>query len=127
MGRDESHVNELTDQIKMNAIGLVKDVNAMLDEAGWQGPRLVSSGWRPKTINHAKGGAPNSGHIYGLAIDLSDNSRQALAYFILDRPHLLKKYDLFIENPATTKNWVHLDKKLRIDRPSRMFTIKVEK
>jgi hypothetical protein len=63
--------------------------------------------------------------MQGRAIDLLDNKEQSLAKLVQSRPDLLKKYDLWLENPDFTKgkntNWVHLDMGTRNDRPSRQF------
>jgi hypothetical protein len=61
----------------------------------------------------------------GKAIDILDDKPQSLANKILTNPDLLKKYDLWLEDPAHTKgkntNWVHLDMGNRTERPLRMF------
>jgi hypothetical protein len=63
--------------------------------------------------------------MLGKAIDIKDDKDQKLASLILSNPQLLKKYDLWLEDPAHTKgkntNWVHLDVGTRKDRDLRMF------
>lgn len=84
----------------------------------------VSSGYRPPEVN-AKVGAKNSYHLTCLACDILDDSAQSLAKAILEHPDLLKKHQLWLENPQFTKgkhtNWVHLDLGTRSERDVHMF------
>lgn len=120
--------DEYTLEIKQNAEKLLEKVNALLLDLGIMSCR-VSSGWRPAALNASVGGAKRSLHTRGLAIDLVD-SDGTLDKLILEkektllqegRPSLLKKYDLWLEDPAATSTWVHLDLGTRSERPLRVF------
>ena len=125
MGRDKLYPEELTQEVQDNLIILLEKVNALLWELKIQ-KASVSSGWRPAAINSTvKNAAKTSLHMTGKAIDVLDDGSQSFAFKILANPDLLKKYDLWIEDPSHTKgkntNWVHLDIGTRTDRPLRMF------
>jgi uncharacterized protein YcbK (DUF882 family) len=119
MGRDKTHVQELTDEIKENAKKLVERVNLLLKELKIDEVK-VSSGWRPPSVNsQVKNAAKKSLHMMGLAIDLQDNGPIKKA--ILDNLELLEKYDLWLESPDHTPTWCHLDLGIRSKRPRRIF------
>lgn len=125
MGRDTQFPQELTEEVKNNIIILLEKVNALLWELKISQAK-VSSGWRPAAINaNVANAAKKSHHMMGRAVDILDDGNQSLAAKILAQPDLLKKYDLWLEDPAHTKgkntNWVHLDIGTRTDRPLRMF------
>lgn len=125
MGRDKQFPQELTEEVLNNAVILLEKVNAILLELKIPTAK-VSSGWRPAAINaNVANSAKKSHHMTGKAIDIFDDKQQSLATKILSQPDLLKKYDLWLEDPAHTKgkntNWVHLDIGTRSDRPLRMF------
>lgn len=127
MGRDATYKNELTQELMDNAKKLLEKVNKLLTELNIT-KATVTSGWRPAAINAATAGsAKKSLHMVCKAVDILDDADQTLAKLILANPDLLKKYDLWIEDPASTKgkntNWVHLDFGTRTDRPLRMFKI----
>lgn len=121
MGRDTSCSIELTDDIKLNAEKLIEVVNLLLTEIGIT-KVTVSSGWRPPSINSkVANAAKKSLHMTGLAIDLADNDG-SIKDAVMKNIDLLKKYDLFLENTAYTKTWVHLDLGKRSKRPQNIFT-----
>jgi len=125
MGRDSQYPQELTQEILDNIIILLEKVNALLWELKITKAE-VSSGWRPAAVNsQVANAAKKSLHMTGKAVDIKDDSGQSLAAKILSQPDLLKKYELWLEDPAHTKgkntNWVHLDIGSRSDRPLRMF------
>lgn len=125
MGRDQQFPQELTEEITNNLIILLEKVNALLWELKID-KVTVSSGWRPAAINAGvANSAKRSHHMTGKAVDIMDDKAQSLASKILTQPDLLKKYDLWLEDPASTKgkntNWVHLDIGTRKDRSLRMF------
>jgi hypothetical protein len=94
---------ELTPEILKNATQLCKDVSNCLRELGIQMVQ-VSSGFRPTGVNAKAGGAKASGHLRGLAIDLSDPNGEIDAVLIKN-PQILKKHGLMIENPKVTIGW----------------------
>lgn len=125
MGRDAQYPEELTSEILLNITILLEKVNALLWDLNIKEAK-VSSGWRPAAINaNVANAAKKSHHMTGKAIDILDDKNQSIAAKILSQPDLLKKYDLWLEDPAHTKgkntNWVHLDMGTRTDRPLRMF------
>jgi len=125
MGRDQQFPEELTQEITNNLTILLEKVNAILWELKIE-KATVSSGWRPAAINaNVANSAKKSHHMTGKAIDIMDDKSQSLAAKILAQPDLLRKYELWLEDPAHTKgkntNWVHLDMGVRKDRTLRMF------
>lgn len=109
-----SKIEEPLPEIVENAKSLLERVNALLSEIvetygiqSFANPE-VRSGWRPASYNATViGAAPNSKHITGQAIDLSDNEGE-LDEFLYARTHLLIKHHLYMEHPAATKSWCHL-------------------
>lgn len=127
---ERKNSSELNQQILNNIKILVDKVNVLLDYLKWNGPIIVSSGFRPMQINSSvKGAAPQSAHTLGMAVDIvqpKNNNKLAKAIEEAQKKDLiLTKLGLWLENPIFTigKNtaWVHLDFKNRPDRPSRMF------
>lgn len=78
-------------------------------------PNLVSSGYRPPSINKAVGGAPRSGHLICQAVDLIDKG-DLIDTYLLANPGLLVKHNLWLEHPSRTLGWCHLDTKPRSAR-----------
>lgn len=115
----------LTTAVRANIDRLVSAVNALLDDLGWTGKIDCTSGFRPAAANAKAGGATQSAHMLGLAVDILDNAEQVLAREIMRNPELLKKHGLWLEHPdhtkGTTTNWCHVDMKERRDRPLRVF------
>lgn len=106
---------EITDEIRINAAGLLTAVNALLEDAiaqGWE-PKvnpatgtLISGqqngGWRPQACPI---GAPKSSHKQGRGVDVADGDGE------LDRTiddAMLKRHGLFREHPDATAGWCHL-------------------
>ncbi len=92
-------------ELLTNALVLVRRVNALL--AHWGDKVYVSSGYRPAAYNQRAGGANKSAHMTCEAVDLRD-AEGKLAKFIQDQSWLLQKYDLYMEDPAATPTWCHL-------------------
>ena len=117
----ENH-KELTIELKANMNGFIPTINAFLTEIGLSDVEEVSSGFRPTDVNNKiPNAAKNSLHSRCLAVDFADPQGK-IAKKCKENPTLLKNYGLFLENPAYTKGWCHLDKSpTRSDRPSRMF------
>lgn len=97
-------------ETRENAITLLSRVNALLaviDLPEAIAPK-VNSGWRPAWYNATvANAAPKSKHITGEAIDLAD-PEGALDDYLLDRPELLAKHELWMEHPSATKAYTHL-------------------
>lgn len=107
MGRDKLYPSELTEVVVLNATELVKRVNSLFNELCICGIK-VSSGWRPSAINASiKNAAKKSNHMTGCAIDIADPNGY-LSIKILPNLRSLEDCMLWLENPAATKGWVHL-------------------
>lgn len=78
-------------------------------------PMTVSSGYRPGKYNVAAGGAKTSAHLTCKAIDIRDPFGTLAKFLTVEK---LREYDLYMENPAATKGWVHLD---TVPRATRIF------
>lgn len=118
---------ECTDEVKKNAQLTADCVNALLDEAGYKGPRKVSSGFRTSSSNAAiPNAAKKSSHMTGLAIDLEDPKQEIskLIRKIQDnkgKKGILGKNTLMMEKLEKTITWVHFDRVKRSERPSMEF------
>lgn len=111
---------------RINAEIFLPRVNHFLDELAFGIKYEISSGFRPSVINaKTMNAAKASYHMKGLAIDILDQNGAFRERFtpLTYAPHadLLRKYDLFMEHPAYTGGWFHLDMGARVDRPSRVF------
>jgi hypothetical protein len=106
MGRDCSHANELSGELRTNAALTVERANALLERAGFVG--IVNSGWRPHAINatilHA---SARSKHLTCQAIDLSDLG-DALDTWCLHNLCVLEDLGLWLEHPDATPGWCHV-------------------
>lgn len=108
MGRDGEFPP--TPEIERAAGALLGRVNRLLVRLQWPSPALVSSGYRPGRFNRAAGGAPHSGHLVGRAIDVADgDGRLKMAILASGADALLTEMGLWMESPARTPGWVHLD------------------
>jgi hypothetical protein len=121
-GRYPERLNsdELTKAVKDNAVVLLNKVNQLLQELKIFDVK-VSSGFRPSAVNaKVKGAAKKSLHMSGRAVDIYDPKHEIIQK-IMARPDLLKKYDLWLEDPAATPQWAHLDNGTRTERALRIF------
>lgn len=75
---------------------------------GYGKPMIVLSGARCEAHNRAVGGAKVSAHVEGRACDFERTP--SLLHFCTEAN--LEKYDLYMEDPAYTVDWIHLT-----DRP----------
>ncbi len=99
---------------KQYALILLGRVNNLLQFLNYkEGTLQVSSGFRTQAINKKSGGAPNSGHCLGKAIDIKDSSGLLKKQITIN---LLEQFDLFMEHPLHTPTWCHLDITRRINR-----------
>lgn len=125
MGREEISPEEW-EIARINAEIFLPRVNNFLIELAFGIPYELSSGFRPSVINKKIANAAKSSyHCKGLAIDIHDRNLDFRNRFtpLTYQPHadLLRKYDLFMEHPAYTESWFHLDMGVRMDRPTRVF------
>lgn len=103
MGREKEF--PLTQEMETNLEKLLSALNKFRSHYG--APMLVSSGYRPEKFNTAAGGAKASNHMKCLACDFKDPSG-VLAQYCLANLDILKECGLYLESPAHTKGWVHL-------------------
>lgn len=75
----------------------------------------ITSGYRTPAANKAAGGAKRSCHLEGRAVDFADPEGK-LAAWCLSHLHVLVKYGLWMEDPAHTKGWVHLQSRPTANR-----------
>ena len=110
-----SHQYEPDAEVRRNAQKLLDKVNALLDVLNETHPGIdgamnpwVNSGWRPAAYNATiPNAAVKSKHITGQAIDLRDDDGY-LDEFLYANQKYLQLAGLYMENPAATKGWTHL-------------------
>lgn len=115
MDRDEQFPE--AECLMPNGEDLVRRVNNLLSLMVQDGVRLevnpssqtlITSGWRPAYINQCTpGAAPKSKHISMQACDLYDPHGE-LDEWCLSNQEALKDCGLWLEHPAATKGWCHL-------------------
>jgi uncharacterized protein YcbK (DUF882 family) len=103
MGRDKAH--PLTEDFEKNLENLLIAVNKVREAYGK--PLIVSSGYRPAAFNSKAGGAKLSAHLTCEAVDFRDVDG-SFAKWCLQNIKILVQNGLYMEEPAHTKGWVHL-------------------
>lgn len=103
MGREK--LSPLTKEMEANLVKLLDCLNKFRQAYGK--PMTVSSGYRPPEQNAAAGGANKSNHMICLAADFRDTDGQ-LDAFCLKNLKLLEQCGLYLEDPASTPGWCHL-------------------
>lgn len=111
-GRDKAHADEMTDLIRASAPVTVEKANELLAmffaDLPAEADRSVNSGWRDKATNAATPGAsPTSKHLYGQAVDLSDEDG-ALDAWCMAHQGVLESIGLWLEHPFGTPRWCHV-------------------
>lgn len=112
MGREIRYKIELTNDLLANAEITCGRVNTLLElfyaDYPQEAPRSVNSGWRPAALNATTPNASKkSKHITCQAIDLEDDDG-LLDEWCLSNQTLLVQHNLWLEHPASTKGWCHL-------------------
>lgn len=102
-GRDSEF--PLTPELETNLSKLLLAINLFRRKYGK--PMIINSGYRPGYYNTTAGGSPTSTHITCEAVDIRDIDR-SLTNYILSHPSILVDCDLYMEEPAATPTWVHL-------------------
>ena len=103
MGRDKEF--PLTPELEANLAKLLPAINKFRDIYGK--PLKVSSGYRPGAFNQAAGGAKKSNHMLCLAVDFQDVDG-SLKLYCSNNLKVLEECGLYLEDPASTPTWVHL-------------------
>lgn len=103
MGRDKDH--PLTEVQENNLGRLLAALNIVRRAYGK--PLTVSSGYRPAAVNAAVGGAKRSAHMTCEACDFSDPDKK-FAEWCQANVDVLIRAGLYLESPAHTPGWVHL-------------------
>lgn len=99
-------LDELTDDMRLQAVVTVQKANELLDVFGQH--RDVASGWRPVEVNKlVPSAAPMSNHTRCLAVDLEDAGND-LDRWCLDNLGVLEKIGLWLESPDSTRGWCHV-------------------
>jgi len=112
-GREKKFASEYTDEIFNNSNKTIARASELLSRMG-KSKVYVTSGWRPKSINSSVGGSPNSLHIYGLAIDISDPDK-SIGEWCVNNLETLSEIGIWMESLTKThasedprQRWVHL-------------------
>lgn len=92
--------------LEKNLIELLTKINAL--RLDFNKPIIVSSGYRSPEHNAKVGGATHSTHQTCQGIDIIDTDADLRRFCIANNNEILKKYNLFMEHPAYTKGWCHL-------------------
>ncbi len=109
--------DDLSDTLKSNTNDLLVKLNKFRSKYGK--PMIVTSGYRPESVNSSIGGAKKSAHIECQACDFSDKDGK-LKEFILNNASILEECDLYMEHPDNTPTWVHLQSR-KTKSGSRIF------
>lgn len=107
MGRDREYADELTTSIEQQAQITISRANRLLESFG-DTLRTITSGWRPVEVNaKTPGAAPFSRHMTGQAVDIADPEGD-LDEWCLANQDVLASIGLWMEHPASTKGWCHV-------------------
>ena len=107
MGRDKKYPDSWSEVIERQAIDLLNRVNVLLTDFGQD--RTVNSGWRPPEVNSSTPNAAlKSKHMTGNAVDLADPDGDLDDWCSENDGERLVTYGLWMESPAATKGWCHL-------------------
>lgn len=105
-GRDTRYASDLTVAIAEAAAVTIERANALLEVFGEE--RGIHSGWRPPSVNASTPGAAQfSRHMTGQAIDIADPHGD-LDEWCLTHLGILESLGLWLEHPASTKGWCHV-------------------
>lgn len=119
MGRDREYPYDLSTDIRANAEITVELANRLIVIAKGAGvtfeinPRtktVVSSGWRPPSVNaNTPGAAIKSLHMRGQALDIYDPDGDLDDWLMTAQgQETLKDLGLWMEHPSATKGWAHV-------------------
>lgn len=104
MGRDKAF--PITPEMSDNLDKLIAALNPI--RVAFGKPLVISSGYRPSSINSSVGGAKSSAHMMCQAVDIVDKDGK-LAEWILQNLTFVKECGILgVEDPRYTKGWLHL-------------------
>jgi uncharacterized protein YcbK (DUF882 family) len=105
MGREKQFAADYTKEIDANLNVLLDKLNTIREKYGK--PMVVSSGWRPKSVNDVTANAAKtSKHLVGLAADILDKDCK-LWNWVMQNLQLIQDLGLYLEDKRHTPNWVH--------------------
>lgn len=112
LGTDLLHNAQITIECANKLLALAKTAGVSLEASPRTGS-IVSSGWRPPAINAATpGAAMRSHHLACRAVDLFDPDGDLDDWLMTDGgQRALQDIGLWMEHPAATKGWAHLQTK----------------
>ena len=99
-------IEPLSKTLESNLIDLLTKINAL--RLDFNKPMIVSSGFRSPEHNAKVGGSTHSTHQTCQGIDIIDTDGGLRRFCVANNNAILRKYDLFMEHPAYTKGWCHL-------------------
>lgn len=109
--------DEITEDVEKNAKILIAKVSHLLSMIPYEGPIIITSGFRPKSYNKKIGGSTNSHHCWGNAIDLSDPD-ETIGRWCQNNIAYLRENGLYIESLCVTHKsekpsgkWTHIQTK----------------
>lgn len=103
MGRDKEY--PLTPEFEVNLEKLLVSMNMI--RIAYGKPMIVTSGYRPGPYNKSAKGAKLSCHLTCEAADFRDVDGSFAKWCMQNMKHLVAA-DVYMEEPAHTKGWVHL-------------------
>jgi hypothetical protein len=98
------------ESVEASADELITRVNRLMVYVSKDLPEFkveVSSGYRSPTHNAKVGGATQSNHMAGRAVDIRDPKRDLARWCVQNKERLVEQM-LWCEDPRATKGWVHL-------------------
>ncbi len=105
MGREKQFKADYTKEVDNNLNILLEKINVV--RAAYAKPMVVSSGWRPPSINDMTANAAKaSKHMSGLAVDILDKDKSLWAW-VLQNLKLMQDLGLYLEDKRHTPDWVH--------------------
>ncbi len=106
-GRYKARAKVAGEEVRLAAYVLAARLHQLFTHYKQEHRPPITSGYRTPAANKAAGGAAKSSHLEGRACDFSDPKGEFAAW-CLSNMYLLEQHGLWMEDPAATKGWVHL-------------------